>query len=44
MTRSPIGEATLERYSVMAVHVPEMVAMFKESQEDTDIVRQMRSL
>jgi hypothetical protein len=40
----PVGEATLEPYSVMAVDVPEMVAKFIESQDDTDMVRKMRCL
>jgi hypothetical protein len=40
----PVGEATWERYSVMAVDVPEMVAKFLESRDDTDMVRKMRSL
>jgi Chromo (CHRromatin Organisation MOdifier) domain len=34
----PVGEATWEPYSVMAVDVPEMVAKFMESHEDTDMV------
>jgi Chromo (CHRromatin Organisation MOdifier) domain len=40
----PAGETTWEPYSVMAVDVPEMVAMFMESHEDIDTVRKMRSL
>jgi hypothetical protein len=40
----PVGEATLEPYSVMAVDVPEMVAKFMKSQDDTDMMRKMRSL
>jgi hypothetical protein len=39
----PIGEATWEPYSVMAVDVPDMVAKFMESHDDTDMVRKMRS-
>jgi hypothetical protein len=39
-----VGEATWERYSVMAVDVPDMVAKFMESHEDIDMVRKMRSL
>jgi hypothetical protein len=41
--RFPIGEAIWEPYSVMAVDVPEMLAVFMESQVDTDMVRKMRS-
>jgi hypothetical protein len=40
----PVGEATSEPYSVMAVDVPDMVAKFMESHEDIDAVRDMRSL
>jgi hypothetical protein len=40
----PVGEATWELYSVMAVDVPDMVAKFTESHEDIDTVRMMRSL
>jgi hypothetical protein len=40
----PVGEATWEPYSVMAVDVPEMVAKFMESHDDTDMVRKMRYL
>jgi hypothetical protein len=40
----PVGEATWEPYSVMAVDVPDMVAKFLESHEDVDAVREMRSL
>jgi hypothetical protein len=40
----PVGEATWEPYSVMAVDVPDMVANFMESHEDIDTVRKMRSL
>jgi hypothetical protein len=40
----PVGEATLEPYSVMAVDVPDMVTKFAESHEDIDTVRKMRSL
>jgi Chromo (CHRromatin Organisation MOdifier) domain len=40
----PVGEATWEPYSVMAVDVPDMVAKFMESHEDIDAVREMRSL
>jgi hypothetical protein len=40
----PVGEATWEPYSVMAVDVPDMVAKFIESHEDIDTVRKMRSL
>jgi Chromo (CHRromatin Organisation MOdifier) domain len=36
----PVGEATWEPYSVMAVDVPEMVAKFIESHENIDKVRQ----
>jgi hypothetical protein len=39
-----VGEATWEPYSVMAVDVPDMVAKFLESHDDTDMVRKMRSL
>jgi hypothetical protein len=39
-----VGEATWEQYSVMAVDVPEMVAKFMESIDDTDMVRKVRSL
>jgi Chromo (CHRromatin Organisation MOdifier) domain len=40
----PVGEATWEPYSVMAVDVPDMVAKFMESRENIDAVREMRSL
>jgi hypothetical protein len=40
----PVGEATWEPYSVMAVDVLDMVAKFMESHEDIDAVREMRSL
>jgi hypothetical protein len=40
----PVGEATWEPYSVMAVDVSDMVAKFFESHEDIDAVREMRSL
>jgi Chromo (CHRromatin Organisation MOdifier) domain len=40
----PVGEATWEPYSVMAVNVSDMVAKFMESHEDIDAVREMRSL
>jgi Chromo (CHRromatin Organisation MOdifier) domain len=39
----PVGEATWEPYSVMAVDVPDMVAKFMKSHEDIDAVREMRS-
>jgi hypothetical protein len=42
--RFPVGEATWEPYSVMAVDVPDMVTKFMESHEDIDTVREMRSL
>jgi hypothetical protein len=34
----PVGEATWEPYSVMAVDVPDMMAKFMECQDDTDMV------
>jgi hypothetical protein len=40
----PVGDATWETYSVVAVDVPDMVATFMESHEYTDTVREMRSL
>jgi proteasome assembly chaperone (PAC2) family protein len=40
----PVGEATGEPYSVMAVDVPDMVAKFMESHEDMDAVREIKSL
>jgi hypothetical protein len=40
----PVGEAFWEPYSVMAVDVPDIAAMFMESHEDIDAVREMRSL
>jgi hypothetical protein len=40
----PVGKATWEPYSVMAVDVPDKVAKFMESHEDVDAVREMRSL
>jgi hypothetical protein len=39
----PVGEATWEPYSGMAVDASDMVAKFMESHEDTDAVREMRS-
>jgi hypothetical protein len=39
----PVGEATWEPYSVMAVDVPDMVAKFMESYEDIVKMRMMRS-
>jgi Chromo (CHRromatin Organisation MOdifier) domain len=38
----PVGEATWEPYSAMAVDVPDMVAKFIESYEDIDTLRKMR--
>jgi hypothetical protein len=40
----PVGEATWEPYSVIAVDIPDMVTKFMESHEDIDTVRKMRSL
>jgi hypothetical protein len=40
----PFGGATREPYSAMAVYVPEMMAKFMESHDDTEMVRKMRSL
>jgi Chromo (CHRromatin Organisation MOdifier) domain len=40
----PVGEATWEPYSVMAVNVPDMVAKFMEYNENIDAVREIRSL
>jgi Chromo (CHRromatin Organisation MOdifier) domain len=40
----PVGDATWEPYSVMAVDVPDMVSKFLESHEDVDAVREMMSL
>jgi hypothetical protein len=40
----PVGEATWKPYSVMAVDVPDIVAKFMDSHDDTDMVRKMRSL
>jgi Chromo (CHRromatin Organisation MOdifier) domain len=40
----PVGEATWEPYSVMAVYVPDTVAKFMVSHEDIDMVRMMQSL
>jgi Chromo (CHRromatin Organisation MOdifier) domain len=40
----PVGEATWEPYSVMAVDVPDMVSKFMEFHEDIDTVRKIRSL
>jgi hypothetical protein len=40
----PVGEATWEPYSVMAMDVPDMVTNFMESHEDIYTVRKMRSL
>jgi hypothetical protein len=37
----PVGEATWEPYSVMAVDFPDMVAKFMEYHEDKDTVRKM---
>jgi hypothetical protein len=44
VARFPVGEATWEPYSVMAVDATDMVAKFMESHEDIDTVRKMRSL
>jgi hypothetical protein len=38
----PVGEATWEPYSGMAMDVPEMMAKFLESHDDTYMVRKMR--
>jgi Chromo (CHRromatin Organisation MOdifier) domain len=40
----PVGGATWEPYSVMAVDFPDMVAKFMKSHEDIDAVREMRFL
>jgi Chromo (CHRromatin Organisation MOdifier) domain len=40
----PVGEATWEPYSVLAVDVSDMVEKVMESHEDIDAVREMRSL
>jgi hypothetical protein len=40
----PVGEATWEPYSVMAVDVPDMVAKYMEPHEDIETVRKIRSL
>jgi hypothetical protein len=40
----PAANATLEPYSVMDVNVPDMVASFMESHDDTDMVRKIRYL
>jgi hypothetical protein len=40
----PVGEATWDPYSVMAVEVPDVVAKFMEFHGDIDAVRMMRSL
>jgi hypothetical protein len=40
----PVGEATWEPYSVMAVDVLDMVAKCMESHEDIDAVREMQSV
>jgi hypothetical protein len=40
----PVGEATWEPYSVVIEDVPEMAAKSMESQDDTDMVRKIRSL
>jgi Chromo (CHRromatin Organisation MOdifier) domain len=40
----PVGEATWEPYSVMAVDVPDMEAKFMESHEEIDAVREIRYL
>jgi hypothetical protein len=42
--RFPVEEATWEPHSVMAMDVPDIVAKFKESHEDMEAVREMRSL
>jgi hypothetical protein len=41
VARFPLGAVTSEPYSVI---VPEIMANFIESQDDTDMVRKMRSL
>jgi Chromo (CHRromatin Organisation MOdifier) domain len=40
----PVEEVTWEPYSVMTVEFPDMVTKFMESHDDTDAVRDMRSL
>jgi hypothetical protein len=40
----PLREATWKPYSVMAVDIPDKMAKFMETHEDTDAVREMRSL
>jgi Chromo (CHRromatin Organisation MOdifier) domain len=40
----PVGEATWEPYSVMAVDAPDMVAKFREPHEDKVAVRKLRFL
>jgi hypothetical protein len=40
----PVEEATREPYLVMAVDVPDMVAKFVESHDDTDMVCKTRYL
>jgi hypothetical protein len=40
----PVGEATWEPYSVMAVDIPHMVEKFIKSHEDIDAVPEMRFL
>jgi hypothetical protein len=40
----PIGQATWEPYSLMAVDVSEMMTQFMESHDDPDRVGKMRSL
>jgi Chromo (CHRromatin Organisation MOdifier) domain len=40
----PVGEATWEPYSVMAVDVSDIVTKFVESHEDINSMREMRSL
>jgi Chromo (CHRromatin Organisation MOdifier) domain len=41
---SPVGEATWEPYSVMAVDVPEIIPKFMEFRDDLDVVSEMRSV
>jgi hypothetical protein len=38
----PVGEVPWEPYSVMAMDVPEMVAKFMESLDDTDMASKMQ--
>jgi hypothetical protein len=40
----PVEEATSEPYSVVAVDVPDVVAKFMKSHDDTDMVCKMRYL